>query len=431
MLPRRIEMKFFIVFFLSLSLFVALFFVIVFSPYFIYFQAISKGFSSGLLSITPINQAFILKGDFSNKKFREFLPENEKNWKVFHFSNFEIPLPVENPVIQLYPRMENLGKIESFGGFLNNYKGVNYFSFITGRNFSFDYPIDGQKVFTLPIFKNFLEAIPKEKMFELVFNKDLDIKNLDVTKKIKLLRKLWDISYQELVINLFILQIRNDIFPKNTKSFSWYSDKGYGVIELLGDNPGQYKEIIFMLVKGKIYSFQWQLSREELLSDNIRFRFLNTLKYKKSFPEAFIDAFNNYRELPLAKKISSTGFTILYSGLTHDSNNQNYLMAMVRDLKKGQGNEKYLQWLYDFGLRKFKVDLKIDQSAIDAKRIEKEKADKLEAELREAAKLKTRSPSSEDDSSEVSKEEKVQIFLKDAKEKGEELDENEKVLIEN
>ena len=359
------------------------------------------------------------------------MPENEKNWKVFHFSNFEIPLPVENPVIQLYPRMENLGKIESFGGFLNNYKGENYFSFITGRNFSFDYPIDGQKVFTLPIFKNFLEAIPKEKMFELVFNKDLDIKNLDVTKKIKLLRKLWDISYQELVINLFILQIRNDIFPKNTKSFSWYSDKGYGVIELLGDNPGQYKEIIFMLVKGKIYSFEWQLSREELLSDNIRFRFLNTLKYKKSFPEAFIDAFNNYRELPLAKKISSTGFTILYSGLTHDSNNQNYLMAMVRDLKKGQGNEKYLQWLYDFGLRKFKVDLKIDQSTIDAKRIEKEKADKLEAELREAAKLKTRSPSSENGSSEATKEEKVQIFLKDAKEKGEELEENEKVLIEN
>lgn len=429
MLPRRIEMKVFAIFFLSLSLFVGLFFFIVFYPYFIYFQSISKGFSSSLVSIAPNNQSLIIKGDFSSKKFREFLPENEKNWKVFHFSNFDIPLPVENPVIQLYPRMDKTGEIEFFGGYLNNYKGVNYFSFITGINFNFNYPIDKQKVFTLPIFKNFLESIPKERMFYLVFNKDLDIKNIDTTKKLKLLRKLWNIPYQELVLNLFILQIRNDIFPKKTKSFSWYADKKFGVIELPGENPGVYKEMIFMLVNNNIYTFEWQLPREELLSDNVRFRFLNTLKYHKSFPEIYIESYNDYRALPLAKKISSTGFTILYNGLTHDSKNQNYVISMVRDLKKGQGNEKYLDWLYSFGLKKFKLDLKVDQRSIDAARIEKEKSDKLEAEIRDAAKL--RSPSSSDESQDVSKEKKVEIFLKEAKEKGEELEDNEKVLIEN
>lgn len=357
------------------------------------------------------------------------MPENEKNWKVFHFSNFDIPLPVENPVIQLYPRMDKAGEIEFFGGYLNNYKGVNYFSFITGINFNFNYPIDKQKVFTLPIFKNFLESIPREKMFELVFNKDLDIKNIDTTKKLKLLRKLWNIPYQELVLNLFILQIRNDIFPKKTKSFSWYADKKFGVIELPGENPGVYKEMIFMLVKNNIYTFEWQLPQEELLSDNVRFRFLNTLKYHKSIPEIYIESYNDYRALPLAKKISSTGFTILYNGLTHDSKNQNYLISMVRDLKKGQGNEKYLDWLYSFGLKKFKLDLKVDQRSIDAAKIEKEKSDKLEAEIKEAAKL--RSPSSSDESQELSKEKKVEIFLKEAKEKGEDLEDNEKVLIEN
>ncbi len=424
-------MKFFVVFFVSLSLFVGLFFVIVFYPYFIYFQSISKGFSSNLISIAPNSQSLIIRGDFSSKKLREFLPENEKNWKVFHFSNFDIPLPVENPVIQLYPRMDKVGELEFFGGYLNNYKGVNHFSFITGINFNFNYPVDKQKVFTLPIFKNFLESIPKEKMFELVFNKDLDIKNIDTTQKLKLLRKLWNIPYQDLVLNLFILQIRNDIFPKKTKSFSWYADKKFGVIELPGENPGLYKEMIFMLVKGNIYTFEWQLPQEELLSDNVRFRFLNTLKYHQSFPEIYIESYNNYRALPLGKKISSTGFTILYNGLTHDSSNKNYLISMIRDLKKGQGNEKYLDWLYSFGLKKFKLDLKIDQGSIDAARIEKEKSDKLEAEIKEAAKLKLRSPSSSDESPEISKEKKVEIFLKEAKEKGEELEDNEKVLIEN
>lgn len=425
-------MKFLIIFSLTFIFFVTVFFVGIFSPYFIYFQSISKGFSSNLLSIAPNSQAFIIKMDFEKKKIKEFLPENEKSWKVFHFTNFEIPLPVENPVVQLYPRIDSLGKIEYYGGFLNNYKDEKYFSFVEGRNFSFEFPFDKQKIFDLPVFKNFLEKIPKEKMFELVFSKDLDFKNLDTTKKIKLLQRLWTISYQELILNLFILQIRNDIFPKDIKGFSWFAEKGYGVIELSDINPGFYKEIIFMLIKDKIYTIEWRLPEKELLSDNIRFRFLNTLKFKKTFPEATISSYNDYRSLPLAKKLTPTGFTILYSGLSHDPSDQNFLKLMARDMKKGgKENEKYLEWIYSYGQKKFNLDLKVDQNLLNSAKIEKEKSEKLEAEIREANRLKLRSPSSQEDPDNISKEEKVELFLKDAKEKGEELEDNEKIMIEN
>ena len=425
--PKRIGMKFIVIFFLTLSVLVSLFLVSIFSPYFIYLQAISKGVSYSFLSITSNNQSLINKGDFSQKKIKEYVPENEKNWKIFHFSNFEIPLPVENPVVQLYPRIDNFGKIELFGGFLKSYKGEDYFSFLTGTNFYFSYPIEKQKIFDLPLFKSSFDKIPKDKIFEMVFNRDLEIKNLDTSKKINLLRKLWTISYYDLVLNLFILQIRNDIFPKNVKNFSWFSEKKFGVIELPDDNPGFYRENIFILVKDQIYTFEWRLPKNELLSDNIRSRFLKTLNFKSTFPEKLIDSYNDYRALPLAKKITPMGFTILYCGLTHDSGNEVLLRSIIRDLKKGKGNEEYLNWLYSYGLNKFKVDLKIDQNSIEAIKAEKEKADKLDAELREARKLKSRSPSSD----EIPKEDEVEIFLKDAKEKGEEQEDNEGVLIEN
>ncbi len=392
-------------------------------------NAIGKGYSSNLIKIKPENPAFIESVEFTSKKIKEYLPENEKNWRLFHFSNFELPLPIDNPVVQLYPLTTRLGKYDIFGGNINNDKGRIYFSFTVGLDYSFIYPLDKQKVFSLPIFKEFLEKIPKEKIFELVFTKPLDIKNLDINQRVKALRKLWGISYYELVLNLFILQIRNDLFPKNAIKFSYYPEKKLGVVEQEDKNSGFYKETIFLLEKDKIYTLEWRLPKEELLSDNIRFRFLNNLKFKGTYTEAFISAFNDYRSLPLYKKITSTSFTILYSGLTHDPGNQNILKAITRDLKRGKGNEKFLEWLYDYGEKKLKVNLRIDQDAIDAARIEKEKAEKLEKELREASKLRT--PTSEEETEDLTKEEKVELLLKDAKDKGEEIEQSDKALIEN
>jgi hypothetical protein len=422
-------MKVFLISIITIFFVVGLFFAAIFYPYFIYLNAISKGISSKFINFPSTDQSLIRMGEFSKKRIKEFIPENEKNWSIFHFSNFEIPFPVENPLIQFYPSTTRMGKFEIFGGSLNRDKNFVYFSFMNGPTFSFDYPLEKQKVFGLPIFKNFLNKIPNEKMFELVFNKDLEIKNLDTSQKVETLQRLWTIPYQELVLNLLILQIRNDLFPKNITSFSWDPDKKLGVVEQPDQNPGYFKETIFLLENNKIYTLEFRTHEGDLVSDNIRFRFLNNLKFKASYPEAFISSYNDYRALPLSKKITPTSFTILYCGLTHDPSNINILIAIVRDLKKGKGNEKYLEWIYSYGKRHLNVDLSIDQAMIDAAKIEKEKAEKLERELREARKL--RAPTGRNESEEISKDEKVELFLKDAKEKGEEIEENDKVLIEH
>ena len=120
------------------------------------------------------------------------------------------------------------------------------------------------------------------------------------------------------------------------------------------------------------------------------------------------------------------GFTYLYVGFTHVPKDQTYFSAMIRDLEKRPGNARILQPFYEYGKETFQFEKKkswqkkVEEAEIpkglneeDKKIIEEAGGDIKDVEI---------------DESKLSKEEKIEFYLEDAKKEGGGVEEEEGVL---
>jgi hypothetical protein len=402
------------------SAFVAL----IFSPYFIYLKAINQGFSSSFLSIEAAGGVMLKPAEFKIKKIDEFLAQNERRWKSFHFGNYKVPLPLQHPTLDLLPVIKDRKGEAYFGGDIIDRKNSHKFKFIAGDKLNVDYQLDKQKLFGLPIFKENLETIPKNKFFKILFSHDVHLKKIDKKSKLSHMRSLWNIPYSDLVFNLFVINARKEIFPEKLTGFTFYPEKEMGVIETDDENPNYYNEILYILEGDDIYTFKYRVKKGDLMADAIRTRFLRILKFEKSYEDKRIEAYNDYRTLTYAEKISSVGFTYLYVGFTHVPDDQTYYSAMIRDLEKRPDNARLLTPLYEYGKKKFKIEEK--KPVVEKEEVEKAKG--LDEEDKEIIKEATKKiENTEVDEDSLTKEEKIDFYLEESK-KDEGLESEEGVL---
>ena len=154
-------MKYALIFLGIILVITSAFVAVIFSPYFIYQKAINRGFSSSFLSIEAADGFMLKPKEFKIKKIDEFMAQNERRWKTFHFSNYKVPLPLQHPTLDLLPVIQEKKGMAIFGGDIVDRKNSHKFKFIAGEILDLDYQIEKQKLFTLPVFKEDLEAIRK------------------------------------------------------------------------------------------------------------------------------------------------------------------------------------------------------------------------------------------------------------------------------
>lgn len=361
--------------------------------------------------------------EFKIKKIDEFLAQNERRWKSFHFADYKIPLPLQHPTLHLVPVIEKRKGHTFFGGDIFNNKNARKFHYMSGDKLELDYFIEKQKLFGLPIFKEDLEGIPGTKFFKIMFTHDVHLKKIDKKSKLNYLRSLWNIPYSDLVFNLFVLNARESFFPEDMVSFSYYPEKEMGVVETPDENPNFYNETIYILKEANIYTFKYRVRKGDLQADSIRTRFLKILQFEKSYEDKRIEAYNDFRSLSYKQKIGTVGFTYLYVGFTHVPNDQTYYMAMIRDLEKHSGNAKLLTPLYQYGMEKFKFEEQVKEKKVEEKPKEFDERDKQI--IKDASK---EAENTEVDESTLTKEEKINLYLKDSK--GEEGLESEENVLE-
>lgn len=392
-----------------------------FAPYHFYSRSLNLGMNSKFFHVDKTS-SIIHSGQYYNiDPMKSMSSEAKGLWESFHFADFEIPLPVKHPMFVMIPLIENRKDRPVLGAIFKTRGGQEVSRFKVLESFKFDRRVEHHKIFELPFFKNYLLNIDNKVLWKDLFTRDLRLPTGKLSD-VNYWKSLWKISYQELVYNLYILQLRSEFFPKNAQNLSYYSNKSFGVIELVNKEKLELgleelfrTEIIYVYRNGFIHKLELQTRFEHLISDSIRKRIMNNLVYRPSDEASSIEIYARYKALAYRKRISQEGMIYLYAGWSHVTQKKEFLKEMIQFLERGNNSYEYLAPLYKYSYRKFGTNFSIIKDNLKESPAEALKRKTIEEEKKQDEKIKnTKSADIEGDFQ--TEDDKVEYFLKKAKE---------------
>ncbi len=407
------------------GLFGIFFFLILIAPYHIYTTTISEGIKTTFLDLNPSNSA-LFDGKENNREDLEMMLDRSL-YENFHFNNFMIPLPLDHSIISLIPEI----KIESVGPRLGanfkNSKNQDLFSFIIERPYKFETTTGNQKLFILPIFKNYILKKSNDEIWRDLFVKKLSLPGDDGGSFFASLVYLRDVSYMDLVYQLFILYNRKFLIPENTKSLKFDSKSKVGIIELPHNDSKYSRERLFIIEKGYVYPILITTRQKDQLALNFRTKFIDELKFKSSSKDSAIPIYAKYKQLLYSQRLTQKGMGYLYSAWSHDLDNKDYVRVIILFLERGKLNLKYLNPFYDFAYKKFGSTLSSESGYLNETASEALKR-KIETDLENEISQEKNRESTRVDGQFNDPEEKIKYQLQKAKDLKINSDDSEKVL---
>ncbi len=344
-------------------LLMALFFVLLclgllFAPYQLYSEAISRGVQSDFLAIKRPTKALLIPqlelaqlSSDREKKARALLHVSEA-WKVLPFSNFHLPLPVRHPQYRLIPQVKFEGSRKQVlpGIKLVDFKGGEYLKIEILPKKRFILLSEDEILFSLPIFTAKIEQASISELWRDLFSKEIKERGMKFA-----LRDLQAIfaakvpSYHDLIYDLFILHLREKLFP-NAKAIYFLKDSQMGVI-VEGDSASSlnWRSLkIFSLERETIYGLSLVYREEHQEIKTVLDLLHLSMKFELTRPAIAKELYNEFRRLTFAEKKGQKGLSYLFSAWSHDVENKKLFSEMVSFLEKGEGNLIYLAPLYQF-----------------------------------------------------------------------------------
>lgn len=325
-------------------------------------------------------------------------------WKVFPLRNAQIPLPVRHPLFQTIPLVVSMGeKAEpKFGMTILNPKDREISRIYTlPTTLSADHS-QGQELFKLPFVRNRILALPLDKLWKDVFTHNIEVKSK---------------SLDEMIYDLYILHLRSKILPKETVRYGLLKD-GKAIIEMASNNKDYIIELIQTYDSGSIYSYILRTEKNNDESRKLRSKFLENITFTPIDPAMSKFLYTEFKQLNFARQVDQEGMLYLYSAWSQEMENVEMLKEMIFYLERGRTKGLQLRPLYTFAMKHFGKTFttrKIfndheDQNLVLQRKIEIENIEKTQ----EAQREKDR-PTVEP---ELSPDEKMNMYLKKAKEEG-------------
>lgn len=329
----------------------AAFFLMAIAPYHIYTLTLTEGVNTRFLKMNPTQSIFYDGSTMEEPEYK--LMNDQALYETFHFSHYELPMPINHPVFSLIPQIKIETGAPRLGARFLNSKNAELFSFLLEKPYQFETTSDQQKLFVLPFFKNYIDDKPNSEIWGDLFEKKLSLPSNEGKSFISSLSVLSEVSYRGLVYNLYVLYNRKFILPADTKKFYFYKDKNIGIAELPSEDPNVLVEKVFLIEKGAIYPMVIRTRITDLSAKNFRAKFLRELRYKMSTTDSAIPIYARYKQIPYNYRVDQQGMTYLYAAWSHDIDNRDFIRVIVLFLERGYSNLKYLQPFYDFAYKKF------------------------------------------------------------------------------
>lgn len=422
-----------------LVLIVSALFVIAFSPYHIYHTALSEGINSEFIVMKAPKKGFVDPAALNLNK-EVTLYEDPKLWSDFHFSNYVIPLPIHHPAFMVVPLVEGRREQDiEFGAVFLGLDNKEYVRFKTDQAPSLKVDLEEQKIFELPIFKTLILSKTTRELWQDLFQLKISLPEKKEST-LGFLQELWAIPYNQLVYNLFILQMRHQLFPENAVSFSFYPEKDIALFEIhevgvndtallsQGLDPEFRNEIVMMFEKGQLYQFRLRTLYENPTAQYYRYQFLETLEYKLSTHASAVPIYASYKNLDYSKRVDQAGMVHLFSAWTHIPKREEYLIEMIHFLERGRSEYRQLAPLYEYAYRSYGSTFSSRASNLRETADQRMKRILRETAAQERVKASTREISSE--GLKLKGEEKLKFILERAKESGVKEEEEDWILVE-
>lgn len=418
--------------------------LIAISPAMLYLHAVSEGLDFDLIKIKKEEVASFRKGE-TFKIDRPDVEEMKQGsaWKVFHFSHYKMPFPFRHPMFLFIPLIQYETRPLSLGvKLLSIDRKKTFNTLLVKKPFKFVLPYDEVKLFTLPIFRNYISRKSQEEIWQDMFHKDTNILpenelNMFFTQKAPIFNRLkailtisttfWQLGAKKLVYRLFLLKLRNKYLPKNQLSSSYYSKKKLGIIELEYKDKNYRKEIVYLIENGIVYSIELLTHKWSLESKDFRNRFFSVIDYKEDSENQAELIYSEYKKLKYYERIDQEGMIFLYSAWSHVTENREFLREMIQFLERGKDNTIHLTPLYEYAYRKFGTTLSTKDELLkeDAESKLKRKMDEeIEEDMRKGA-----SGGEYFEQNFESKEAREKYLLKKAKQDGEDIDISDDELV--
>ena len=410
---------------ITVALFVGAGVLVAIAPYHIYTLTLTEGVNTRFLVMSPTKSVLYDGEDIQVSHPTDM--NDEKLYQNFHFSHFELPMPINHPLFSLIPliKIEALGP--RLGASFQNGKNVELFNFMLERPYKFETTSGDQKLFTLPIFKNYISRKSNEEVWGDLFKKQLSLPSNEGKSFYESLISLRKVSYYDLVYNLYILYNRRFTVPNDTLKMSFYSDKNMGIVELPSDDPKIKVERLYIIEKGLIYPILIRTRVSLEAANNFRAKFIREIQYKSTSSDSAISIYARYKQIPYIQRVDQQGMTYLYAAWSHDLSNRDFIRVIILFLERGKLNLKYLKPFYEFAYKKFGSTLSSDSGYLSetaAENLKRKISEELETEVNKEASqesVKTEGQFS-------TPEDKIKFNLQKAKDNKKNSDDNDNSL---
>ena len=404
--------------------------LVIIAPYHIYTLALTEGVNTRFLVMKPINKILYDGNEFPKYSNKNSYFNDSYIYKTFHFSNFEIPFPVNNPAIVMIPTIKVESSVPYLGINILNTKNTELFSFSIEKNSKFEMSSGEQRIFSLPLFRNYIKKKNDKELWKDLFSKKLSLPSNEGRSFLDSLLNLRTVSYNDLVYNMYIYYNRSLFFTDNIKNIFFDMNSELGLVDFVSPNEKYRIEKLYLISEGIIYSINIKTKINDILGEFYRLKFINEVKYKNSTPDSAIPIYAEYKNLPYLKRIDQQGMISLFSAWSHDLDNREFVRVIILFLERGHSNLKYLKPFYEYAYKQFGSNLSGSTEVLletaDEKLKRKVKED-LETEVKTEASKKLNSTEGNFNSP----DEKIKFYLKKAKENKNNSDDSEKILIQD
>ncbi|MFT6070255.1 MAG: hypothetical protein ACJAT2_001750 [Bacteriovoracaceae bacterium] len=400
------------------------------APFHFYGLTLEEGVDSSYLKLAVEGDSMIKGGPYEWDRVDGVFSEEQKNWKLFHFQKFHLPIPVHHPYFLVVPDLQvNYDPPRLGVKMLDSIKNLRA-SIYTMKDLDFILNFGSHKIFNLPAFKNYILKKDLQEIWKDVFQKDLSLKGFSILDP----SIISGASYKELVYNLFLLNMRKGLFPEKVKKVSYFEPKKFGIVEVEYETDSIIKdsyrvEYVYILEDGIVHRLKLKTKSFDLITEALRKRVLMQLSYKASAKEDSIQIYNEYKKLNYEQRVDQEGMIYLFAAWTHNIDNESFLREMIKFLERGNDNNIHLQPLYEFAYKKYGSNYSDDvgnRKETAQKRLERKTKEELEKEIETERKRNVENI----EGSFSSDEDKIKFFLQKAKDDGGNIDDKDNVLRE-
>lgn len=393
------------------------YYLIKIAPYHIYTLTLSEGVNTRFLVMNPSKEVLYDGSPIEYFKDDELLTSSKFIFKTLHLKNFSVSLPVNHPELSFIPKIKTESNRLKLGAYFIDSKYRTQFSFIYELDYKFETSLENQNLFLLPIFRNFIAKKSQTEIWSDLFSKKLSLPKSGNKSFFESLDELKEYSYQELVYNLYILNLRKKFIPEGVVSIKFDQELNIGLVKFENtEEEGLEKERFFILDQGIVYPVTVYTNTKSRIGKFSRNKLIKEIKIKNSSIDSAIPIYAEYKMLPYKDRIEEDGMMFLFTAWSHDTKNKDFIRVIIQFLERGHSNIKFLKPFYEYAFKKFGTSFASDKDFLKETQGEELKR-KIHEEVEKEQLIESKKDSIKFDGEYESNDEKIKKLLQKAKDK--------------